>query len=306
MTARPKRIKFSEEEKLVILEEFSLRKDVLVPKTGRYRNTADRQRAWAEIAAAVNALNPLVQRSPEEVRKKWKNMILDARKELASARPPLLRRRPQERLFHHISALLERPGPDAPEPGLRARGPPSPAPACCKAQGFLPPAPSPRKPDPWADGPAAKSLLPPADGPGLPAGGPEPLLPCEPGLCASPGPDPTLTYKIKCPVSPLLDWPCLGVSSSPGTPGAEGMPAAVDDNVSASVVTAEEDLLPGPRPIAEELPEKDPGELAKQSRLQTEILELQKETLQLQKEKILLEKEKLVLEIVKLRRELGT
>ncbi|XP_051832308.1 uncharacterized protein LOC127548778 [Antechinus flavipes] len=387
MTSKPKRIKFSEEEKIVILEEFSLRKDILIPKTGRYRNTSDRQQAWEEITMAVNSLNPLVQRTPEEVRKKWKNMILDARKELATAKHPLLRRRPQERLFHNIFALFNKTGSELPEPlyatgpGFRTKGPPSPSEPACKVEGFLDPglvlrpqgvAVEPgqereglcqievsRKLDSWPEV-SGKSLLPsPVDvqarfkedaltedasdysekrlldplkdlplhcepvaqvhpaaaGGAVSPEGPPGDLPhlCTLPVPASPSPDPALTYKIKCPVSPLLDWPCLAVSASPVTPSGrldplstEGIHTAMTDNVSASVVTAEEDLLPGPRPGEEGLPEKDSGEVAKQSRLQTEILELQKETLQLQKEKILLEKEKLVLEIVKLRRELGT
>ncbi|XP_007490526.2 uncharacterized protein LOC103091946 [Monodelphis domestica] len=389
MAARPKRIKFSEEEKIVILEEFSLRKDILIPKSGRYRNTMDRQRAWEEITMAVNSLNPLVQRTPDEVRKKWKNMIIDARKELATAKHPVLRRRPQERLFYNIFALFNKTGAELPEPlyaagpAFRTKGPPSPPGPACKADSFLDPVPSlllrpqgggmepgqereglcqmdaDRKLDAWPEV-SRKGLLPASMDEQAPFKEDsltedasdfgekrllDPLkdlpLPCEPvsqvhpasadgavspegpsgdmpHLCAMPvptslSPDPTLTYKIKCPVSPLLDWPCLGVSSSPVTPSGrmdalstEGIQPAVDNNVGASVVTVEEGLLPGPQPSEGGLPEKDPGELAKQSRLQTEILELQKETLQLQKEKILLEKEKLVLEIVKLRRELGT
>ncbi|XP_036614612.1 uncharacterized protein LOC118849724 [Trichosurus vulpecula] len=388
-TSKPKRIKFSEEEKIVILEEFSLRKDILIPKTGRYRNTTDRQQAWEEITMAVNSLNPLVQRTPEEVRKKWKNMILDARKELATAKHPLLRRRPQERLFHNIFALFNKTGSELPEPlftagsGFRTKGPTSPSGPACKVEGFLDPVsnlvlrpqgggiePSQereslcpvevgRKLDSWPEVTGKSLLTPPVEvqarfkedtltedasdygekrlldplkdlplhcepvpqvHPATAGGAVSPEGPSEdlPHLCTlpvptSPSPDPALTYKIKCPVSPLLDWPCLGVSTSPVTPSGrldtlstEGIPTAVSSNVSVSVVTAEEDLLPGPRPSEEGLPEKDPGELAKQNRLQTEILELQKETLQLQKEKILLEKEKLVLEIVKLRRELGT
>lgn len=122
--AKPKRIKFSDEEKFLILEEFSLRKDILIPKSGRYRNTQDRQRAWEEIAAAVNALSPVVRRTAEEIRKKWHNMVLDARRELAADKHPLLRQRPQERLFHHIFALFNKAGPPpAPSFGLPAAAP---------------------------------------------------------------------------------------------------------------------------------------------------------------------------------------
>ncbi|KAM9097256.1 uncharacterized protein ACOB8E_000589 isoform 1-T1 [Sarcophilus harrisii] len=386
MTAKPKRIKFSEEERCD--------PGRVQPAQG-HPHPQDWPLPQHDGPAAglggdhdgVNSLNPLVQRTPEEVRKKWKNMILDARKELATAKHPLLRRRPQERLFHNIFALFNKTGSELPEPlyaagpGFRTKGPPSPSEPACKVEGFLDPglvlrpqgaAMEPgqereglcqievsRKLDSWPEV-SGKSLLPsPVDvqarfkedaltedasdygekrlldplkdlplhcepvaqvhpaaaGGAVSPEGPPGDLPhlCTMPVPASPSPDPALTYKIKCPVSPLLDWPCLAVSASPVTPSGrldplstEGIHTAMTDNVSASVVTAEEDLLPGPRPSEEGLPEKDSGEVAKQSRLQTEILELQKETLQLQKEKILLEKEKLVLEIVKLRRELGT
>ncbi|XP_044296804.1 uncharacterized protein LOC123028693 [Varanus komodoensis] len=105
-TPKAKRIKFSDEEKFLILEEFSLRKDILMPKNGRYKNTADRQQAWEEIATAVNSLNPLVQRTPEEIRRKWKNMVVDARKEQTIEKHPLLRGQPRDRLFRNIFALL--------------------------------------------------------------------------------------------------------------------------------------------------------------------------------------------------------
>ncbi|XP_072455922.1 uncharacterized protein [Notamacropus eugenii] len=317
-TSKPKRMKFSEEEKFVILEEFSLRKDVLVPKTGRYRNTSERQRAWQEIAAAVNALSPLVQRTPDEVRKKWKNMILDARKELAAAKHPLLLRRPRERLSHDIFALLNKTGPEPPEsldatgPGFRTRGPAGPSGPACKAEGLLDPVPSSvlrpqgggiepsqdreglchievgRKLDSWPEVPG-KSLLPPTMGvqarfkedtltgdaseygekrlldplkdlplhceavpqvhPATVGGALSPDGPAGdmPHLCgmpvpASPSPDSALTYKIKCPVSPLLDWPCLGVSTSPITPSGrldalstEGIPTALHNNAKQDI-----------------------------------------------------------------------
>ncbi|XP_054700130.1 uncharacterized protein LOC129213658 [Grus americana] len=119
-TAKPKRIKFSEEEKFLILEEFSLRKDILIPKSGRYKHTLARQRAWEEIAAAVNSLSPLVQRTPDEIRKKWHNMVINARRELAVDKHPLLRQRPQEKLFQNIFALFNKPSPGLPDPLLSA------------------------------------------------------------------------------------------------------------------------------------------------------------------------------------------
>ncbi|EMP40256.1 Thyroid adenoma-associated protein like protein [Chelonia mydas] len=147
--------------------------------------------------------------------------------------------------------------------------------------------------------PIHKTTSPPSHGAEVPAPGRTPV----PLNCS---PDFALAYKIKCPLSPVLEWPCLGIISSPVTqssrtdsPSSEGIHTAMDDNASASVT---EDSLPSQRGCvgpAKELRETH-------SRLHTEILELQKETLQLQKEKILLEKEKLLLEIVKLRRELDT
>ncbi|XP_053225019.1 uncharacterized protein LOC128403894 isoform X5 [Podarcis raffonei] len=130
-TAKAKRIKFSDEEKFLILEGFALRKDILIPKSGRYSNTVARQRAWEEIAAAVNSLNPLIQRTPQEILKKWKNMVVDARKSLSVEKHPLLQRQPRERLFRDIVALLNKTDPTLPRPllygpGLRAESPGSP------------------------------------------------------------------------------------------------------------------------------------------------------------------------------------
>ncbi|XP_075371975.1 uncharacterized protein LOC142416371 [Mycteria americana] len=119
-TAKPKCIKFSEEEKFLILEEFSLRKDVLIPKRGQCKNTVAQQCAWEEIAAAINSLSPLVRRTPAEIHKKRHNMVIDACRELAVEKHPLLRQRPQEKLFHSIFALFNKPGPGPPDPLLSA------------------------------------------------------------------------------------------------------------------------------------------------------------------------------------------
>ncbi|KAM9625262.1 uncharacterized protein ACIBXB_018838 [Morphnus guianensis] len=110
---------FSEEEKFLILDEFSLRKDILIPKSGQYKNTPDWQRAWEEIAAATNPLSPLVQRTPDEIRKKRHNMVIDARRELALEKHPLLRRRPQEKLLH-IFTFFNKPGLGLPDLPLSA------------------------------------------------------------------------------------------------------------------------------------------------------------------------------------------
>ncbi|XP_032054926.1 vegetative cell wall protein gp1-like [Aythya fuligula] len=339
--AKPKRIKFSEEEKFLILEEFSLRKDILIPKSGRYKNTLDRQRAWEEIAAAVNSLSPLVQRTPDEIRKKWHNMVIDARKELAMEKHPLLRQRPQEKLFHNIFALFNKPSPQLPDPLLSGSSfrvtaagvPPGPPAPLCVAGGMLEVAPdlllhgqsgatAPARgmlcatgtPGPAPDGflgtPGAEpdskqSLLPAGPQPGME----KRLLPpstAAPGPASPQGTAPVLPSsspeppRIKCPLSPALAWPCLGVTASPAVQSGDSPgPPASQENGSP---TAPAEPLLGPRGCSHTA-----GEVSeKQSRLHTEILELQKETLQLQKEKILLEKEKLLLEIIKLRRELGT
>ncbi|KAM6052358.1 uncharacterized protein VSU04_011739 isoform 1-T1 [Chlamydotis macqueenii] len=122
-TAKPRRMKFSEEEKFLILEEFRLRKDILIPENGRYKNTLARRRAWEEIAAAVNSLSPLVRRSPEEIRRKWHNMVDDARRELAVGKNPLHRQRPQQKLFHSIFALFNKPIPRVLDPMISAPDP---------------------------------------------------------------------------------------------------------------------------------------------------------------------------------------
>ncbi|CAM9541270.1 unnamed protein product [Bubo scandiacus] len=302
--AKSKRIKFSEEEKFLILEEFSLRKDILIPKSGRYKHTLDRQRAWEEIAAAVNNLSPLVQRTPDEIRKKWHNMVLDARRELAVEKHPLLRQRPQERLFHNIFALFNKPSPGpAPESLLgAAAGEPN------SKENLLPAGPQ---------ASVEERLTPPDTAPAtpcLPTAGVLPAAaPCPAsvqiqgaaGMAPVPlagSPKTPMPVRIKAPLSPMLVSPCLSAMASPamqsrgtGSPS----PPAPEENGHPSAPEGSQPGLGGCVGTAGERWEK-------QSRLQTEILELQKETLQLQKEKILLEKEKLFLEIIKLRRELGT
>ncbi|XP_035196031.1 translation initiation factor IF-2-like isoform X1 [Oxyura jamaicensis] len=274
--AKPKRIKFSEEEKFLILEEFSLRKDILIPKSGRYKNTLDRQRAWEEIAAAVNSLSPLVQRTPDEIRKKWHNMVIDARKELAMEKHPLLRQRPQEKLFHNIFALFNKPSPQLPDPLLSgssfrvtAAGVPAGPPAPLRAAGGMlevapdlllhgqsgaaaparrmlgttgtpGPAPDGFLGAPGAEPDSKESLLPAGPQPSmekrlLPPGmaAPRPASPQGTAPVLPPGsPEPPL---IKCPLSPALAWPCLGVTASPAAQSGDspGPPASQENGEAA-------------------------------------------------------------------------
>lgn len=110
-TAKPKRIKFSEEEKFLILEEFGLHKDILIAKSSWYKNTMAWQCTWEEIVAAVDSLSPLVQRTPDEIRKKWQNMVIDICRELAVEKHLLLHQWPQEKLLHNIFTLFNKPSP---------------------------------------------------------------------------------------------------------------------------------------------------------------------------------------------------
>ncbi|KAF1418976.1 hypothetical protein FQV24_0005362, partial [Spheniscus mendiculus] len=115
---KPKRIKFSKEKKFLILEEFSLCKDILIPKSGWYKNTLAWQCAWEEITAAINSLSLLVRCMPDKICKKWHN--IDARRELAVEKHSLLCQRPQEELFHNVFTLFNKPGPGLPDPPLSA------------------------------------------------------------------------------------------------------------------------------------------------------------------------------------------
>ncbi|KAF1587129.1 hypothetical protein FQV11_0015995, partial [Eudyptes moseleyi] len=120
----PKRIKFSEEEKFLILEEFSLCKDILIPKSGWYKNTLAWQCAWEEITAAINSLSLLVWCMPDEVCKKWHN--IDAHRELAVEKHSLLCQRPQEELAQRLHPLQQAwrraAGPTALSLGLQSKG----------------------------------------------------------------------------------------------------------------------------------------------------------------------------------------
>lgn len=118
-TAKLQHIKFSEEEKFLILEELSLLKDIVIPKSGWYKNTLAWQRAWEEITAAVNSLSPLAWCTPNKICKKWHNVVMDACRELAVEEQPLLHQWPQEKLFHSFS-LFNKPGLGISDPLLSA------------------------------------------------------------------------------------------------------------------------------------------------------------------------------------------
>ncbi|XP_031549503.1 nuclear apoptosis-inducing factor 1-like [Actinia tenebrosa] len=78
---------FTEMENLFLIEEFEKNKEVLRSKINSTEMNRQKLAVWQSICVALNTKNPLVRRSVDEVRRKWKNMVTIARKDTAHYNP---------------------------------------------------------------------------------------------------------------------------------------------------------------------------------------------------------------------------
>ena len=67
---------FTHAEKLLLVEEFKSRENILKPKFGVGVTAKLKEQAWEEIADKINAQNPLVKRTVDELKKKWHNLTI--------------------------------------------------------------------------------------------------------------------------------------------------------------------------------------------------------------------------------------
>lgn len=82
---------FTEVENLFLIEEFERNKEVLRSKVNSTEINRQKLDVWQRICDKLNGTNPIVKRSVDEVRRKWKNMVTTARKETTTfnpSRPP--------------------------------------------------------------------------------------------------------------------------------------------------------------------------------------------------------------------------
>lgn len=72
---------WSEEEKIILLEEYNKRKQILKSKFDPQITAHKKQRMWEEIAAKINSRS-MIKRSIQEVQKKYDNLSVMAKKEI--------------------------------------------------------------------------------------------------------------------------------------------------------------------------------------------------------------------------------
>ncbi|RXM95379.1 hypothetical protein EOD39_16945 [Acipenser ruthenus] len=82
-----KKINFSEEKKLAIVEEVIIKKEIILGRLGVSLKNLDKNKAWQEITGRVNAINPAVNRTVNEILKKLKNLLAEAKKEYSKKKP---------------------------------------------------------------------------------------------------------------------------------------------------------------------------------------------------------------------------
>lgn len=84
---RARKRNFTSSETLTLIEEFAARKEILQSKFKASLTNKEKQKAWAELTAAVNSASP-VDRSVAEVKEKWSKLSSEARTQLRARRNP--------------------------------------------------------------------------------------------------------------------------------------------------------------------------------------------------------------------------
>ncbi|CAG7658351.1 unnamed protein product [Allacma fusca] len=73
---------WTECENVFLLDQFSLHRDILTCKATDASTNLKKQEIWRLICQNLNKHNTLVRRTPAEVRRKWKNLVTAAKKEV--------------------------------------------------------------------------------------------------------------------------------------------------------------------------------------------------------------------------------
>ncbi|XP_015193823.1 nuclear apoptosis-inducing factor 1-like [Lepisosteus oculatus] len=96
MAERKRNPNWTEEEKAILLKEYSRRKEILTSKFNPAVTSVIKQKHWKEITDCVNSQNPTVKRTIQEVKKKYENLSTAAKKEYRELRKAATKRAPQE------------------------------------------------------------------------------------------------------------------------------------------------------------------------------------------------------------------
>jgi len=74
---------WTDREKMILMEEYEKRKDVLRAKFSSTITSSTKNTAWDEITEAMNSQNPSVKRNMKEIQKKWDNICSSAKTEFS-------------------------------------------------------------------------------------------------------------------------------------------------------------------------------------------------------------------------------
>lgn len=81
-STRNRKKNFLKSEVKSLLENFDARKDILLCKYNSSDNNRQKREAWQEITSILNSENGEICRTMEEVRHKWKDLLLRAKREI--------------------------------------------------------------------------------------------------------------------------------------------------------------------------------------------------------------------------------
>ncbi|CAL8113445.1 unnamed protein product [Orchesella dallaii] len=73
---------WTESENVFLLDQFAMHREILTCKATDASTNLRKQEIWRLICANLNQNNTLVRRTPAEVRRKWKNLVTAAKKEI--------------------------------------------------------------------------------------------------------------------------------------------------------------------------------------------------------------------------------
>ncbi|XP_033121705.1 uncharacterized protein LOC117120740 [Anneissia japonica] len=94
---------WSENEISFLLREFEKHKVILTSKLCGETTSQQKRQLWKLICDGLNARNPYVKRTTEEVRRKWKNLLSASKRELLESKRPYVEGGPPPRPISSIS-----------------------------------------------------------------------------------------------------------------------------------------------------------------------------------------------------------
>ena len=115
--SRRRKPNFTDHEVLNIIDQYDVYKELLHSREASKSVIAQKQAIWKQITENLNAAYPQVERTVEDVRRKWKKLQSEAKREVAAYRAaqqtgsvtPVSNR--QMTFYHRILSICRAPNP---------------------------------------------------------------------------------------------------------------------------------------------------------------------------------------------------